>query len=89
MLGRSTQTRMRKGNRPLGYDYLHAAVDDHSRVAYVEPLPNERGETCAAFMGRAIEFFASCGVRVEGVMTDEALNYTRSAAFSVRSIAAE
>lgn len=82
MLGRSTQTRVRKGNRPLGYDYLHAAVDDHSRVAYVEPLLDERGETCAGFMARAIEFFASCGVTVRAVMTDEAMNYTRSVAFS-------
>jgi transposase InsO family protein len=82
MLGRSTGTRVRKGNGPVGYDYLHAAVDDHSRVAYVEPLPDERGQTCAAFMHRAIEFFASCGVTVQAVMTDEAMNYTRSSAFS-------
>jgi transposase InsO family protein len=68
--------------RGLGYDYLHAAVDDHSRVAYVEPLADERGETCAGFMERAIEFFASCGVRVEAVMTDEAKNYTVSRAFA-------
>lgn len=68
--------------RGLGYDYLHAAVDDHSRVAYVEPLGDERGETCAGFLERAIEFFATSGVRVEAVMTDEALNYTRSEAFS-------
>jgi transposase InsO family protein len=68
--------------RGLGYDYLHAAVDDHSRVAYVEPLPDERGVTCAGFVERAVEFFASCGVRVEAVMTDEAMNYTRSRVFS-------
>jgi transposase InsO family protein len=84
MLGRSTRTRVSKGKRPVGYDYLHAAVDDHSRVAYVEPLADERGETCAAFMRRAIEFFASCGVTVEAVMTDEAMNYTRSNASSTR-----
>ncbi|MGH9169080.1 MAG: IS481 family transposase, partial [Acidimicrobiia bacterium] len=82
MLGRSTETRVAKGNRRLGYDYLHAAVDDHSRVAFVEPLGDERGETCAGFLERAVEFFASCGVRVEAVMTDEAMNYTRSEAFS-------
>lgn len=73
---------MAKGGRRIGYDYLHAAVDDHSRVAYVEPLSDERGETCAGFVERAVEFFASCGVRVEAVMTDEAMNYTHSGAFS-------
>ena len=82
ILGRSTKTRVAKGSRRLGYDYLHAAVDDHSRVAYVEPWADERGETCAGFMERAIEFFASCGVRVEAVMTDEAKNYTVSGAFA-------
>lgn len=82
VLGRSTRTRAAKGSRRLGYDYLHAAVDDHSRLAYVEPLSDERGETCAGFVERAVSFFASCGIRVEAVMTDEALNYTRSAAFS-------
>jgi transposase InsO family protein len=69
-------------HRGLGYDYLHAAVDDHSRVAYVEPLADECGETCAAFLERAIAFFASCGVRVEAVMTDEARNYTVSKVFA-------
>jgi transposase InsO family protein len=87
VLGRSTATRTAKGNRRPGYDHLHAAVDDHSRVAYVEPLGDERGETCAGFVERAVEFFASCGVQVEAVMTDEALNYTRSGAFS-RALAA-
>lgn len=82
MLGRSTRTRVAKGGTRIGYDYLHAAVDDHSRVAYVEALPDERGETCGGFLARAVEFFASCGVRVEAVMTDEAMNYTRSEAFA-------
>lgn len=84
MLGRHNRPNRKRG---LGYDYLHAAVDDHSRVAYVEPLPDERGETCAAFLERAVDFFASCGVRVEAVMTDEALNYTRSGAFSAVLVA--
>jgi transposase InsO family protein len=70
-------TRLRGG----GYDYLHAAVDDHSRVAYVEVHPDERGETCARFLSRAAGFFAEHGVRIEQVMTDNALNYVRSEAF--------
>ena len=81
MLGRSTETRRAKGERRIGYDYLHAAVDDHSRVAYVEVHPDERGETCARFLARACAFYAEEGVKVQAVMTDNAMNYRRSRAF--------
>ena len=64
--------------RRLGYDYLHAAVDDHSRVAYVEVHPDERGLTTGAFLRRAREFFAAHGVAVEAVMTDNHMSYTLS-----------
>src|SRR5712691_2869514 len=67
MLGRSTSTRRRGG----GYDYLHAAVDDHSRLAYVEVHPDERGETCARFLAGAAAFYASHGIRIQAVMTDK------------------
>jgi transposase InsO family protein len=78
MLGRSTQTRRTRGR---GFDYLHACVDDHSRVAYVEVHPDERGSTCAAFLARAAGFYAERGVAIERVMTDNAMNYVRSQAF--------
>jgi transposase InsO family protein len=64
--------------RRLGYDYLHTAVDDHSRVAYVEVHPDERGPTAGAFLRRATAFFASQGVAVEAVMTDNHMSYTLS-----------
>jgi transposase InsO family protein len=81
MVGR-WQGNRNKGHRyTIGYDYLHAAVDDHSRVAYVEVHPDERGETAAAFLARAALFFASHGVKVQAVMTDNALCYRRSVAF--------
>lgn len=67
--------------RGLGYDFFHVAVDDHSRVAYAEALPDERGETCAAFITRAITWFAAQGVAVQRVMTDNAMNYRHSRAF--------
>ena len=51
--------------RPRGLDYLHVAVDDHSRYSYVEALPDERGVTTAAFLERALAAFARRGVRVE------------------------
>ncbi len=65
-----------------GYDYLHVAVDDMSRVAYVAPFNDERGATCARFVLDAAAFFASHGVRIERVLTDNAKNYTLSKAFA-------
>ncbi len=60
----------------LGVDYLHVAIDDHSRYAYVEALPNERGVTCAAFLERAVADFGRRGVLVRRVLTDNAKAYT-------------
>lgn len=76
--GRSEEVR----GRGIGYDYVHAAVDDHSRLAYAEILPNETGTTCAAFLARAAAFFAQHGVKVTEVLSDNALNYTRSRDFA-------
>ena len=59
-----------------GYDYLHVAVDDMSRVAFVPPFRDERGTTCARFLLDAAAFFAGHGVRIERVLTDNAKNYT-------------
>ena len=56
--------------RGAGRSCLHVAVDDFSRVAYAELLPDERKGTCAAFTGRCLRFFAGLGVSVERVMTD-------------------
>lgn len=81
MLGRSAETRGEKG-RGAGYDYLHVAIDDHSRYAYVEVLANERGETCAGFVLRAAAHMASEGIRIERVMTDQAKNYVLSKVFA-------
>ena len=68
-------------HRRLGFDYVHAAVDDHTRVAYAEILENETGPTCAAFLIRATAFFASHGVTVREVITDNAKNYYPSRDF--------
>src|SRR5690606_31378649 len=67
--------------RRVGFDYVHVAVDDHSRVAFAQILPDEKGTTCAAFLLAAAEFFADHGVTISRVMTDNALNYRRSADF--------
>lgn len=60
---------------------LHVAVDDFSRVAYAELLPDERKGTCAAFMDRCLGFFGETGVAVERVMTDNGPGY-RSGEFN-------
>ena len=60
---------------------LHVAVDDFSRVAYAELLPDERKGTCSGFMARCLAFFAGLGVAVERVMTDNGPGY-RSGEFN-------
>ncbi len=58
-----------------GFEYLHVCVDDYSRLAYVELLPNERATTAVAFLHRAISWYASRGVKLERVMTDNGSAY--------------
>jgi transposase InsO family protein len=61
---------------PTRYDYVHSLVDDHTRLAYSEILPDEKGPTCAAFMTRAADYAATHGItRIERVMTDNAFAY--------------
>jgi transposase InsO family protein len=67
--------RDRNGNSHVGYSYLHNAVDDHSRLAYTEILPNETKDTAVAFWGRAQAFFTSCGITVQRVLTDNGACY--------------
>ena len=69
--------------RGLGYDYLHVAVDDHSRLAFVQVYPDERAPSCAAFLADAVTFFAAQGVIIERVLTDNARAYTDGRAFRV------
>jgi len=68
-------------HRGDGYDFVHAAVDDRSRLAYAEILPDERRETASAFMTRALGFFAERGIHVERVLTDNGPCY-RSTQFA-------
>ena len=59
----------------VGWEFVHVCVDDATRLAYVEVLDDERGETAVGFLGRAIEWFSSMGVSVERVMTDNGSAY--------------
>lgn len=61
--------------RGIGYDYLHVAVDDHTRLAYVEALPDEKDATAAGFLYRAVTWFREHGVRVLRILTDNAKVY--------------
>jgi hypothetical protein len=64
-----------------GYDYLHCAVDDPSRLAYVEAQRDEKATTCADFLRRAQEFYARHGFSLKAVMTDNAKSYRNSSVF--------
>jgi transposase InsO family protein len=72
-----------QGNRHrdhrVGFDYVHSLVDDHSRLAYSQILPDEKGPTCAAFLARAIDYFAAHGItNIERLMTGNAWAYRYS-----------
>jgi transposase InsO family protein len=62
-----------------GWEAVHVAVDDYSRLAYVEVLPDEKADTAIGFLRRAVTFFASHGIRVERVMTDNGSPYISTA----------
>ena len=61
--------------RTVGWEYVHVAVDDATRLAYVEVLPDERAKTAIAFLGRAVRFFRRHGIKVERVLTDNGAAY--------------
>jgi len=66
----------RRGQRKgIGWDLVHVCVDDASRLAYTEVLPDEKKESACAFLTRALTFFAAHGVSVERVMTDNGSAY--------------
>ena len=73
---RSSQNRRQQD----GLDVVHAIVDDHTRLAYAEIHNDERAATVVGFLERALAFYADHGIRVQRLMTDNALTYTRSRA---------
>ncbi len=76
----------RRSRRQIRYDYVHSLVDDHSRRAYSEINPDGKGPTCAAFLTRAIAYFAGHGItRIERLMTDNTWAYR----WSLRQVCAE
>jgi transposase InsO family protein len=73
---RGTQTVRR---RTVGWEFCHVAIDDFSRLAYVEVLDDERATSAIGFLRRALSFFAGHGVQVERVMTDNGSAYISTA----------
>ena len=74
--GRRTGTTNPSG---MGWEAVHVCVDDYSRLAYVEVLPDEKAHTSVGFLERAIAFFAGHGIYVERVMTDNGAPYVSHA----------
>ena len=73
--------------RKAGWEFCHVAIDDFSRLVYVEVLDDERATTAVGFLRRALSFFAARGVRVERVMTDNGSAYVSIAhAVSCRAL---
>jgi transposase InsO family protein len=82
--GWRAHSRAERPNRhiPVGFDYVHAAVDDHTRLAYAEIHPDEKGVTAAAFLTRAAAYFAGHGItKIKRVISDNAFAYRHSTAF--------
>ena len=81
---RATGDRSQPGRRwmkpetRVGYDYVHAIVDDHSRLAYVELHDDERAATVTGFLDRALVFYAAHGITARRLMTDNAFTYVRN-----------
>ncbi len=64
--------------KTIGWEYVHIAIDDYSRLAYAEVLPNEKASTAAAFLRRALAHYRRYGIRVERILTDNGACYRSS-----------
>ena len=67
--------RTKNRNRGIGWDTVHLAIDDHSRVSFAQVLPDETALSCVQFLRQAVAHYASLGVRIERVMTDNGTGY--------------
>lgn len=62
-------------NRGIGWDFVHVAIDDHSRLAYTEVLPDERQDSAIGFLQRAVAWYARHGIQVQRILTDNGSCY--------------
>ena len=63
------------GKKTVGWEFVHVCVDDATRLAYAEVLPDEKAITAVAFLRRAVAFYASYGITAQRVMTDNGAGY--------------
>lgn len=73
--------------RGIGWEYVHVAIDDCSRLAYAEVLPGEDGPTAASFLTRALQWYRAQGIRVRALLTDNGRCYTGRAVQAVVAMA--
>ncbi len=59
----------------MGWEYVHVCIDDHSRVAFADIMPNEKKRSAIAFLKAAVVYYASLGIKIERVMTDNGSCY--------------
>jgi transposase InsO family protein len=77
------RTRRTRGH---GWEFVHVAIDDHTRLAYVEVLPDETATTAAGFLARAVAWYAALGITVERILTDNGSCY-RALPFGEQALA--
>lgn len=75
---RSQALRGRSLKAQVGYDYAHAIVDDHTRLAYVELHNDEKAATVTGFLERALVYYANHGITVKRLMTDNGFSYVKN-----------
>jgi transposase InsO family protein len=80
--GREMGSTWERKKTPIGFDYVHSMVDDHSRYAYSEIVNDEKAATAAGFLERATDHFAAHGIAINAVMTDNHWSYTHSNQFA-------
>ena len=80
-MGHRIHGERRQATPGIGWEYVHVAIDDHSRLAYVEVLADQLALSCQAFLRRAVDWFQTQGVHSRRVMTDNGSGYV-SRAFS-------
>lgn len=83
---RRTSGRLQGGK---GWEFLHIAIDDRTRLAYAELLPDEKGATCAAFLRRAAAFYRRHGIRIQRVMSDNGCGYKNDFKAAVAALEAK
>lgn len=67
--------RGQSNSRGVGWEYVHVCIDDHSRVAFANIMPNEKKRSAIAFLKAAVAYYASLGIKIERVMTDNGSCY--------------